>query len=71
VFAGSDVPGPGEAARSSAVDEESRSDAERYRSYSKDELVARAQAHLQVAKERNPLAPQINVLMDKLIMIVG
>lgn len=63
------VPEPGQAARSLAQDEPTRDYAEHYRSMSREELVSLAQNFLQAAKERNPLAGQIDATLAVLANI--
>jgi hypothetical protein len=66
-----EIPGPGSASASLALDEETRSAADRYRGEGKEDLIARAQSFLEAAKQRNPLAGQIDAVMQKLEMIGG
>ena len=63
------VPEPGQAAGSLAQDEPARDSAGRYRSMSREELVGLAQNFLEAAKERNPLAGQIDITLAVLANI--
>ncbi len=57
------VPEPGQAAASVAQDAPARDSAQHYRSMSRQELVSLTQTFLQAAKERNPLAAQIDATL--------
>jgi hypothetical protein len=68
-LAGSSVPETGQAAGSLAQNELTRESAAQYRSLSREELVGMAQNFLQAAKERNPLASQIDATLAILLRI--
>jgi hypothetical protein len=66
---GGAIPGPGQAAASLAQDEVTLDYAEYYRGMSREELAGLAQNFLQAAKERNPLAGQIDATLAVLANI--
>ncbi len=68
---GGAIPETGQAAASLAKDELTRDDAEYYRGMNREQLAGLAQEFLQAAKERNPLALQIDVTLAVLAEITA